>query len=90
MMIKGTALRKSLLLATVSLGLLSMSCTRMPTPEELAILDAQIEAADAAEAKRDALIQEKANLEAELARQKKILADHEAEFSEIKTRMEAK
>jgi Skp family chaperone for outer membrane proteins len=78
---------KSLFAASL-IGLLAMGCTRHPTPEELAILEDQIRAADSAEKRVEDLKQEKASLEAELQRQQKILADHEAEFEEIKRRMQ--
>jgi predicted nucleic acid-binding Zn-ribbon protein len=67
-----------------------VSCTRYPTEEELNQLDLQIEAADRAEARVAELENEKAKLQRELAAAKQELADHEAEFEEIKRRTSAK
>lgn len=84
--IKKLALRLSLAVA-VCLSLMT-GCTRHPTPEEMAILEQQIIAAEAAEKKVEDLENEKATVEAELATQKRSLADHETEFEEIKRRMQ--
>lgn len=78
--------RSMLLPIAAGIVLMVSACTKYPSDEELKLLDQQIAAADAAETKVGELEQEKASLEAELARQQKILADHEAEFEELKRR----
>jgi hypothetical protein len=58
----------------------------MPTPEELTLLEQQKQAADDAEARVAELENEKAGFERQLEASQKSLADHEAEFEEIKRR----
>jgi len=86
MNVKGLTAKLSVL-AVLSVVLMS-GCTRRPNAEELAILEQQIAAADAAEQRVADLEKEKARLQAELDRQQGILSDHEAEFEEIKRRMQ--
>ncbi len=76
--------------AGIALSFSMVSCTRYPTEEELNQLEMQKEAADRAEAKVAELENEKAKLQRELDVAKKELADHEAEFEEIKRRKAAK
>jgi predicted RNase H-like nuclease (RuvC/YqgF family) len=77
-------------MAAALASVVAVGCTKYPSPEELSLLEQQIEAADAAEARVAELEKEKARLEAELERQKKILSEHEAEMEEIKRRLQEK
>lgn len=77
----------SFAVAALMLGLFATGCTKMASESDLRRLDEQIAAANAAEARVADLEAEKARLEAELRNQQQILADHEAEFEEIKRRM---
>ena len=78
-----------LLAAGMLLSVTATGCTKYPTEEELNLLEMQKQAADDAEAKVADLENEKARLERELEAAKKELADHEAEFEEIKKRKAA-
>lgn len=87
MMLNKKNITRMFLTGTVlTFSLLSVGCTRHPSEEELQILDAQIQAADDAEARVSELESEKSSLEAQLASEKQKLSDLEAEFEEIKTR----
>jgi septal ring factor EnvC (AmiA/AmiB activator) len=90
MKVKSINWKRIALFAVLALSFSMVSCTRYPTEEELNQLDLQIEAADRAEARVAELENEKAKLQRELAAAKQELADHEAEFEEIKRRTSAK
>jgi hypothetical protein len=77
---------KGLLFGVLAISLMAVGCTRMPTPEELTLLEQQKQAADDAESRVAELENEKAGFERQLEASKKSLADHEAEFEEIKRR----
>ncbi len=90
MNLKNEKMTRVMLGLSIALSFATMSCTRYPTEDELNVLEQQKQAADEAESKVADLENEKARLTRELESAKKDLADHEAEFEEIKKRKASK